>query len=287
MAINELGTALDQLTSRLAPLYGEREAFLMAGMCLEKLTGIRQHAQKRAADTLLDAAQITTLAGYEKQLLLHRPIQYVLEEAWFRHLPFWVKEGVLIPRPETEELVEWVTATGRHWPAGTRVLDVGTGSGCIAIALAKKLPTTTVMGIDSSGEALQIARTNQQRLGGTVSFRQADFLSADDRKLLPPAHCIVSNPPYIPLGEKNSMQTQVTAYEPGSALFVPDEDPLVFYEALAGFTLQQEPGALLFVEIHEKAGAAVCELFRKAGLQQVTLKQDMQGKDRMVCAVHQ
>ncbi|HOA36986.1 MAG TPA: peptide chain release factor N(5)-glutamine methyltransferase [Flavihumibacter sp.] len=284
MVVNELGLVSEQLTDRLAVLYGQREAFLMAAMCLEKLTGIAPQAQKRAAATHLTPAQLVQLAHYEEQLLAHRPIQYVLEEAWFQQMPFWVNEGVLIPRPETEELVEWVATSIDKKGADNTILDVGTGSGCIAISLSKKLPLSNIIAIDSSEEALQIARYNNERLQTAVTFRQLDFLSADARNSLPDFTCIVSNPPYIPMAEKENMQPQVVQYEPENALFVPNNDALLFYRVLADFTMQQRNPVSLFVEIHEQLGVAVCELFEQAGLNQIMLKQDMQGKDRMVRA---
>lgn len=283
MAVDELGIALQTLARRLAPVYGDREAFLVAGMCLEKITGIPKHALKQHALRPLTRGEANTLAGYSTQLLDHRPVQYVLEEAWFQDMPFRVKEGVLIPRPETEELVEWVVAAEKSQPAGTRLIDIGTGSGCIAISLSKKLPHVEVTGADISEQALGIARENSRQLSAKVEWLPLDFLTTDLAQC-PRASLIVSNPPYIPLNEKATMPAQVVRFEPQEALFVPDNDPLVFYRRLADYLLTQAPGARLYVEIHEKLGHDVVALFNDKHLSEVELRQDMQGKDRMVRA---
>ena len=286
MSVSRLEAVAKTMQQQLEPLYGRREASLITAMCLEKLTGWSAADQKKEARTELSEDLLHTLQRYLSDLLGNRPVQYVLEEAWFQGMPFFVQEGVLIPRPETEELVEWVAAALKNAPAGETILDVGSGSGCIAISLAKKLPQLQLLSVDISTTALDIARLNSEKLGIPVNWQLLNFLDAGQRNTLPPCHCIVSNPPYIPLAEKANMQQQVVQFEPGLALFVPDDNALLFYAALADFTRLQLPGTLLFVEIHEAMAAAVTALFAQKGLTDMVVKKDMQGKERMIGAVN-
>jgi release factor glutamine methyltransferase len=196
-------------------------------------------------------------------------------------MKLYVDENVLIPRPETEELVEWVLESSPLSP----ILDVGTGSGCIPIALAKRLPSAQIHTCDISPKALEVARRNADSQNTSINFHHLDFLNPESWNDLPPITCLVSNPPYIPLNEKTQMATHVTEFEPGQALFVPDNDALLFYRALSRFAARQMPaGSQLFVEIHEEMGEQVPNLFRSAGLSDVTLRKDLQGNDRMVKA---
>lgn len=308
-----LQQAQRELATDLSPLYGQREGALIADWVMEKLTG------RKRIDRLVDRSEplpTPTLEQYEKyraELLAGRPVQYVLAESWFCGMKFYVDERVLIPRPETEELVEWVaqtiaaentaatpataspSPTAPPLPAGTPIpvppfpagalLDVGTGSGCIAISLAKQLPALDTHSCDISGDALAVARRNAAELGATVHFHHLDFLDSRRWATLPPIRWLVSNPPYIPLNERTTMASHVTEAEPSLALFVPDDDPLVFYRALGEFARQRLlPGGAVFVEIHEDLASATIDLFKAAGFQQVILQKDMQGKDRMIRA---
>jgi len=230
-------------------------------------------------------------------------------------MKLYVDENVLIPRPETEELVEWVAetlssattpnpATGSgptpspapytppfipspNLPARAApiLLDVGTGSGCIAIALARLLPFANVHACDISPQALAVARRNASTQNAPLTFHEANFLDSAAWSALPPVTCLVSNPPYIPLREKAAMAPHVIGFEPDKALFVPDDDALVFYRALSDFAQSRlTAGARIFVEIHEEMGQPVLALFRSAGFQDILLRQDLQGKDRMIKA---
>jgi release factor glutamine methyltransferase len=206
---------------------------------------------------------------------------------------FYVDRNVLIPRPETEELVEWIVkeVKGKNdaqaHPSGkVKILDVGTGSGCIAISL-KKLSVTEVWACDISDEALNVARINADALNATIDFIPLNFLDADQRKQLPAIDIIVSNPPYIPRNEKTEMKRNVVGYEPSTALFVPDDDPLTFYKAIADFGREKlNKGGNIYAEIHENLGESVNNLFLSKGYQTVYLKKDLQGKDRMIKATN-
>jgi release factor glutamine methyltransferase len=229
----------------------------------------------------LSPDRVAKLEQYTRELLANKPVQYVLHEAWFCGMPFYVDEHVLIPRPETEELVEWVVEEAGN---KTSILDIGTGSGCIPVSLKKKLPQVKVYSCDVSSPALMVAAKNAAAQNITVHFIQADFLDASTWPRLPSVDIIVSNPPYIPNNNQHSMLPNVLAYEPHLALFVPNEDALVFYDAIARFAQQKLlPGGCIFVEIHEDLGEKTKSLFESKGFV-AEVKKDFQGKDRMVKA---
>ncbi|PZP49207.1 MAG: peptide chain release factor N(5)-glutamine methyltransferase [Pseudopedobacter saltans] len=276
--------AKKHLLDILITIYDQREAASIAAMVMEKLTGLDRIQSLIKKDAIVTLDQETLLEKWTKDLLAQRPVQYVLEEAWFYGFSFYVKEGVLIPRPETEQLVEWVMETMRDLP-GT-VLDIGSGSGCIAITLAKLKPHLHVFSVDKSEEALAIARENNRRLKTAVDFRQMDILAVDNIDIGKKLDAIVSNPPYIKEMEKQDMHTNVLNYEPEMALFVPDSDPLLFYRKIAELsskTLRSE--GYLFFEINEQYGKEVVNLLALLGFSDIELKKDIQGKDRMVKAL--
>lgn len=212
----------------------------------------------------------------------HEPIQYILGKAHFYGHEFLVNLSVLIPRPETELLVDEILKTTPDAPG--KIVDIGTGSGCIAITLAKKLPQKTVIAIDVSEQALQTASENAKRLGAKVDFQRMDILK--DAFLFEEVECIVSNPPYVAVSEKGTMHSNVLDYEPHLALFVPDNDPLIFYKTIArkGFPALKTGGRMV-VEINERFGKEVCDVFIQAGFNEVQVINDLQNKNRIVSAV--
>jgi release factor glutamine methyltransferase len=274
--------AQKQLVGRLSVLYGGGEAAAITELVLEALSG-RQRLERRS----LRAEQLTPeiATKYEKyadELLAHRPVQYVLGEAWFGGMRFHVDERVLIPRPETEELVEWVAAEAS---GPGRLLDVGTGSGCIAITLARRLPGLEIHACDVSEGALTVATQNAAELAADVRFWELDFLDRSTWAGLPPLRWLASNPPYVPMRDKTHMDKHVVGHEPSLALFVPDEDALIFYSALGEFARSRlETGGALYAEIHEEMGPPVSRLLREMGATEVIVRKDLQGKDRMVKA---
>jgi release factor glutamine methyltransferase len=290
----DLQQAQRELVTELSPLYGGREASLIADWVMEKLTGRKRIDRLLYPSEPLPAPLLEQYKKYRAELLAHRPVQYVLQESWFCGMKFYVDERVLIPRPETEELVEWVAQTIAAdtgapaqpiAPSRGALLDVGTGSGCIAIALRQQLPTLEVHACDTSRPALDVAQRNATQLNTDIHFHHLDFLNSGQWESLPQVQWLVSNPPYIPLNEKASMASHVTESEPALALFVPDTDPLVFYRALGEFARQKLlPGGSIFVEIHEDLAPGTLDVFKTAGFQQVILQKDMQGKDRMIKA---
>jgi release factor glutamine methyltransferase len=212
------------------------------------------------------------------------PLQYILETAWFCGMEWKVGPGVLIPRPETEELVHWILATEDQEKKS--VIDLGTGSGCIAVSLAKLGKWNSVYALDVSGEALEIARYNAENYGLKISWSLQDILEEK-----PFFHSVVkwdimvSNPPYVLQSESAEMEKQVLDFEPQMALFVPDGNPLVFYEAIAKAGINQlKEGGSLFFEINPKLGSEICSLLAELGYTHIEHRQDMFGKDRMVRA---
>lgn len=273
--------AYQKITRDLEAIHGEREANLIANMVLEKITGDRRNQQ---SEKNLPADQQTSMESMTLELLQHRPVQYVLQEAWFQNMPFYVDERVLIPRPETEELVEWVarSAAGLNNPV---ILDIGTGSGCIAVSLAKKIPGAAIHAIDLSEGALEVARINADRQHASIHFHHLDFLQPANWQAFPVPDILVSNPPYIPQSGRKEMAAHVVDHEPALALFVPEEDPMLFYTAIAQYAARLgRPQMMVLVEIHEDLAQAVKQSFESAGLTNVEIRKDLQGKDRMVKA---
>lgn len=210
------------------------------------------------------------------------PFQYITGETSFLGMPFYVDRNVLVPRPETAELVEWIVSDYASLP-GKRVLDIGTGSGCIAVSLARLLPRSRVKAWDISDAALSVARRNAERNGVEVECSRVDVLSQVGA--MPDADIFVSNPPYIREREKADMERNVLDWEPAQALFVPDEDPLLFYRRIAELGAGHlAPGGVLYYEINQAYGRETVELLRSMGYRDVVLRKDLSGNDRMVKA---
>ncbi len=275
-------SAKDQLIQQLSSLYDPREAAGITNMVLEHLTGMNRTDRMIHKHQELSATQKERLAEIRSALLNNRPIQYVLGEAWFGGMKFLVNEHTLIPRPETEELIEWIKATAD--PEPQRVLDIGTGSGCIPIMLKKELPLWQLSAIDISDNTLQVAKKNATLLNTSIDFICTDFLNETTWSDLSEYHIIVSNPPYIKQSEKDSMSTHVVDHEPHIALFVPDEDALIFYRKIAtfGHTHLKKNGKLFF-EINQLLGEQVSGLLQQMGYDTI-LRKDLHGNDRMIMA---
>lgn len=267
------------LMEQLTPRYGEGEARAITRIVFEDAF---DHG--RAFDAARFDAILARLAGGE-------PLQYVLGEADFFGLKFKVNPAVLIPRQETEELVAWVLETllanAARFPAPA-LLDIGTGSGCIGITLKKKFPALRLLGLEKSPEALDCARANADRLLGAdaVQWVPGDALDRSVWASFPALDYVVSNPPYIPYSEQHLVPEHVAAHEPALALFVENDDPLLFYRAIADFAREKlRPGGRLFFECNEFNAPEVAILLRKKGFEQVELRRDLSGADRMVGAV--
>ena len=216
------------------------------------------------------------------RLLQKEPIQYILGKETFCGMSFEVNSSVLIPRPETEELVRWIVEDSAERQS-LRILDIGTGSGCIAISLAKEIKGSSVTGWDISENALKTAQHNAEMNNASVKFILQDVFKPfpETEKF----HVIVSNPPYIQQIERSKMDDQVSLWEPGMALFVPDDDPFIFYKRIMDIGRQLLlPGGKLFFEINQKYGEEVCQLLRNGDFCEVELRKDINGNDRMIKA---
>lgn len=272
-----------ELWGMLTPLYGEAEAHAVADYVLDVGFGLSKADVMCGAIESMAAADAARLDMMAARLSQGEPVQYVVGRAYFCGRWFGVRPGVLVPRPETEELCALVEADFRG-RGPLSVLDVGTGSGCIAVTLRHRMPSWQVDAFDISADALAVAARNARRHGVEVRFRLCDILQSypGDEQW----DVVVSNPPYIPEREKAHMARQVLAHEPARALFVPDGHPLLFYEHIGAFAWRHlSAGGRLYFEIHYDAGAAVVELLRSLGFAEVELRRDLAGHDRMVKAV--
>lgn len=216
-----------------------------------------------------------------RRLKQAEPIQYILGEAAFYDLTFKVTPDVLIPRPETEELIDRIIR--RHAKKELRIADIGTGSGCIAVTLARHLPDAEIWAVDISEAALAVARENAIKNEAGIHFVQTDILSPDAYAALPGSFdIIVSNPPYVTHSEKEVMEKNVLEYEPAAALFVPDHEPLLFYRAIARFGKQKiRENGFLYFEINARFGKETAGMLQKEGYRNIRLYKDISGKDRI------
>lgn len=278
----ELQQAFQDLKTQLETVYEPGEAANIADWAMEALTGYRLSERIKHGNELLNAAQTASLQQYITQLLAHRPVQYVLGESYFYGLKLWVNEAVLIPRPETEELVDWILKSTDK-DSKLQVIDIGTGSGCIPLALKKNMPLADVYAADISEDALAVARKNARALELDIHFELMDILDPEQGAGLPQWDIIVSNPPYITVEEKAAIQPNVLDYEPHLALFVSNNDPLQFYKVIETFARKKlKPGGRVFLELHRDFAEETASYYRDKGWQ-TTLRKDMQDNNRMLC----
>lgn len=275
-------SAKDQLIQQLAALYEPREAASITHLVLEHLTGMNKTDRMIHKYQELSVEQEDRFLSMVTSLLNNKPIQYVLGEAWFGGMKFIVNEHTLIPRPETEELIEWIKATAN--PEPQKVVDIGTGSGCIPITLKKEFPLWQLTAIDVSDDSLEVAKQNATLNQVAIEFMGMDFLNESLWSNLPDYNIIISNPPYIKKSEKGTMSANVVDHEPHVALFVPDEDALIFYRKIASFGLSHlKKNGQLFFEINQLLGKEVCTLLEEMGYDPI-LRKDLHGNDRMIMA---
>lgn len=271
------------LLKKLRSIYAESEASQITDWVMENITGSGKTERMLYKNSAITDKEEVQLNQYADKLMMNEPVQYVLGEAWFAGMKFHVDKNVLIPRPETEEMLDWVIADCRLQIVDLDILDIGTGSGCIAVSLKKKLPRSHIKAVDVCSEALFVATNNAINLDAEVDFVLLDFLDKNKWNELGLFDIIISNPPYVKQDEITTMHQRVTNHEPHLALFVPDNDALLFYKAIAGFgKTHLQPGGAIYVEINEALGKEVTELFKKEGYTSIEIKKDMQGKERMV-----
>ncbi|MEA4937734.1 MAG: peptide chain release factor N(5)-glutamine methyltransferase [Paludibacter sp.] len=272
--------AIKHLQRELSSIYQEPELSSVARLTISKVTGYSFTELLVNKNTIFSQYQRNLLEFYTEKLKKGTPVQYVLGETEFCGLNFRVNESVLIPRPETEELVAWMVEEAAH---DAVILDIGTGSGCIPVSLKNFLPRSTVYGCDISKEALRLAGQNAENNHLHVSFFEMDILAetSSERKY----HMIVSNPPYIPASEMNTIHERVKDFEPHLALFVPDNDPLIFYRKIAAYAQQHlfQDGKLFF-EIHRDYADECKSVLEESGFEDIQLKKDISGNNRMMRA---
>jgi release factor glutamine methyltransferase len=271
---------------KLKTIYNAREAENISDWVFENATHLKKWERRENKNQELKENVENKIEKYLHQLLIHKPVQYVLNEAWFYKMKFFVDENVLIPRPETEELVEWIISDlkNENNSKPTNIIDIGTGSGCIPIALKKELPHLNITAIDVNEKALAVANKNAENLNATIHFLQINFLDENEWKPLQSCDIIVSNPPYIPTSEKEILSKNVTDFEPAVALFVKNNDPYIFYKKISEFakTHLNESGKI-YVEVHEEYANDIKVIFENAGYLS-EIKKDIYGKNRMVKA---
>ena len=274
--------------SELEKIYGSDEANALIMILLEHYFGIDRVKIAIDPELRLSESELLKLHFAVKELLKNKPVQYILGETEFCGMRFFVDENVLIPRPETEELVNQLVSCSvnqLHSPS-FRILDIGTGSGCIAISLAKLLKNSIVTAIDISEKALKVAKKNALANGVNVNFIKDDILNPKNTELLDNQFdIIVSNPPYVCESEKTEMRANVLDYEPSSALFVSDNDPLVFYRKILEFAKKAlKPSGEIWFEINEKLGNEMRNLCHEKGFKNVEIIKDFREKDRILRA---
>ncbi|WP_113652789.1 peptide chain release factor N(5)-glutamine methyltransferase [Pedobacter namyangjuensis] len=273
----------DYFKQSLIDLYDEDEAQSIFFITIDSLLNYNRSAFLVNKQRLVTDAEFAAFENVISSLKSGKPIQYILGEAYFYGLKFKVNQAVLIPRPETEELVEWILDEIDN-SLEINILDIGTGSGCIAIALKRNQPLANVYALDIAIDTIATAKENALLNNAEISFITDDILNLKtsfDKKI----NIIVSNPPYIKEDEKQAMHQNVLANEPHRALFVTNENPLIFYNAIAEFAMENlADHGLLFFEINEYLGKETVSLLKHKGFNNIELRKDMQGKDRMVKA---
>ncbi len=269
----------------LQPLYDNNEIEAITLLVISEIVNLSKAKIKAFPEIEIKEELVKKIDNVLAELKTGKPVQYILGKTEFYGLPFYVNPSVLIPRPETEELVEWVlqSIADKKLSAGN-IFDIGTGSGCIAISLKKNLQLFNVSAIDISSDALATARSNAKLNDVEIQFIQQDILSYSGFEI-PKSEIIISNPPYVTLYDKTQMPSNVTDFEPHTALFVPENDPLIFYKAIADFALANLlSGGLLFFEINENYGEETVNMLKDKSFKNIELRKDMSGRDRMMKA---
>jgi release factor glutamine methyltransferase len=274
-------------TDSLSTVYDRREAASLAWLSISYVCKLEKAAYLNLKDTEIPHDNYQSLLNILEELKTGKPFQYIIGETEFYGLNFKVNPSVLIPRPETEELVEWILSDVRNSKTsvkGLKIIDIGTGSGCIPISLKKNLPEAQLYALDISTEALDISKQNAATNNTRVHFIQDNILNPVNRELREEKFGIlVSNPPYVTDAEKQQMLPNVLEHEPHLALFVPNDDPLIFYRAIANFALKHSyKNGSLYLEINENMGEDTVQLLKQMGFKNIELRQDLSGKDRMI-----
>jgi release factor glutamine methyltransferase len=266
---------------QISSIYDTRESLSMVHWLMEAILDLNRNKLLVNDPIMLDKKAWQVFKNALIRLKKNEPIQYILQEAYFFGRRFKVKPGVLVPRPETEELVHWIS---QNLVKDATIIDIGTGSGCIPVTLKLEKPDWQVHAMDISKIAIDVAKENSEALHSDITFHQTDILKMPDLGLQ--FDIIVSNPPYVRNSEKGQMHKNVVQYEPELALFVSDDDPLIFYQTIAKWaTRHLKKGGQLYFEINEAFGMEVRQILLGQGFQDVELRRDLQYKDRMIKGV--
>lgn len=284
--MHTLSTAYFSMRNALLQIYDDREAGAIAHQVLEYLTGFTKTERLIKKDDVLSVDQQNRYEYIYDKLVSTVPLQYAIGEAWFMGNKYTVNKSVLIPRPETEELVGWIVEDYRKAKETLSVLEVGTGSGCISVSLYKILRNVVIESCDVSSEALDVAAINANKLGAAIELRNIDFLKWCECTWKEKYDIIVSNPPYIPVSVEEKLHSNVVNNEPHIALFVPDSDPLLFYRAIASFgrTHLAESGHI-YCELDADNAMETKLMFEQAGYRSVEIRYDIHGNRRMIRAM--
>ncbi|WP_024770509.1 peptide chain release factor N(5)-glutamine methyltransferase [Aquimarina macrocephali] len=270
-------------TNSLSRIYDSEEILSFFYILSEEILGLKRVDVAMHLDKILTIDEKANFDKARRRLEKQEPIQYIIGETYFYGIPFMVNENVLIPRPETEELVGWIIEDQKKDKQSITILDIGTGSGCIAISLAKKIPEAKVYAIDISEQAIQVARDNAKKNQADITFIKADILEV--KELFQDFDIIVSNPPYVRELEKKEMRSNVLDNEPQQALFVSDNEPLLFYKKITDLAKEKlkENGGLYF-EINQYLGVETKNMIKSKGFKSVEVRKDLYNNERMIRA---
>ena len=279
---NSLKSIFEYFAERLKNNYSEREIQLIAKSFIAKRLEVGASELMTDAGRRVSESDILYFKKVTRQMRQGLPFQYALGETYFYNISLRSDARALIPRPETEELVNWVVEDNRG-SNNLEIIDIGTGTGCIALSLKKALKGANITGIDRSIEALSLARENASDLNLEVDFKECDILNFEKYTLPDNLDIIVSNPPYIPHSEKSEMHENVLDHEPGMALFTDNDTPLIFYERIVDFGMKHlKKDGVIYFEINENRGDDLKSLLNKKGCKDIQLRKDLQDKDRMI-----
>jgi release factor glutamine methyltransferase len=284
--VNTIQACVDYFNTSLIPIYSKDEVKQFVFLTFSTLFGYSKADLILKKQDGLTESELLQVRSVVKRLLNHEPIQYILGETYFCELKFKTDSRALIPRPETEELVRFVVDDINNKITSSKIIDLCTGSGCIALALKNELPTAEVIGMDAFQDAIDLANENKESLQLDVNFELFDVFSTQFESFLNLTEkfdYFVSNPPYIPWSEQKQMDKNVVEFEPSSALFVENETPFVFYERIGILARKHlSNSGKLIVEIHEDYAQEIEQLFLQQGFTQVKIIQDLNGKNRFV-----
>ena len=282
----ELGELRALTRMQLREMYPPQEADTIALQLFSHITGLSAAEMVIEKSRRLTESEMYFIQRSLMRLKRQEPLQYIIGSTNFFGYDFKVDPSVLIPRPETEELVDWILKNNKELNRQISILDIGTGSGCIAISLKKNLNNAEVYAVDISTEALKIAIDNATSLNADIDIEQLDILDEEACEFMPNFDIIVSNPPYVTPEDREKMQPNVVDYEPSLALFVEEDDPLLYYREVISFSHDHlNKGGSLYFECNESNANQVAGMLKTNGFKDVQVRKDMQGKDRMVLGV--